>query len=249
MDRERLQEVHQTDLTESRINEDFLDWLKTKGPSWLLVIMVGVAAYMGLIRWKQHKRDYVSQAWAEFVACRLPGSFEDVAARYDDVPGLPQLAMRMAADTLLGAVQTGRPLGGTTISTEPATFFSGEELQEYLDRADRLYRDVLEADDLSLAMTLHAVSAMNGRAATAESRGDVAEARRWYEEAARRAEEYYPDLATQARGRAATVDVYADAVILPRQEDLPQSEPESREPVEIEEALRDLLLSDASESG
>jgi hypothetical protein len=33
MDRERLKQVHQTDLTESRVNEDFVDWLKTKGPT------------------------------------------------------------------------------------------------------------------------------------------------------------------------------------------------------------------------
>ena len=31
MDRDRLKEVRQTDLTESRINQDFLDWLKTSG--------------------------------------------------------------------------------------------------------------------------------------------------------------------------------------------------------------------------
>ncbi len=30
MDRDRLKQVQQTDLTESRINEDFVDWLKTR---------------------------------------------------------------------------------------------------------------------------------------------------------------------------------------------------------------------------
>ncbi len=29
---ERLKDVHQTELSESRINEDFVEWLKTKGP-------------------------------------------------------------------------------------------------------------------------------------------------------------------------------------------------------------------------
>ncbi len=32
MDRERLQQVHQSEVTESRINEDFVEWLKTKAP-------------------------------------------------------------------------------------------------------------------------------------------------------------------------------------------------------------------------
>ena len=33
MDRNRLKDIHQSDLTESRMNEDFVIWLKTKGPS------------------------------------------------------------------------------------------------------------------------------------------------------------------------------------------------------------------------
>ena len=50
MDRDRLKEVHQTDLTESRVNEDFVDWLKNKGPTWLLVVMIAVCAYLAVVR-------------------------------------------------------------------------------------------------------------------------------------------------------------------------------------------------------
>ena len=47
-DRERLKEVHATDLTESRVNEDFVDWLKTKGPTYLLAILVVATFGSGL---------------------------------------------------------------------------------------------------------------------------------------------------------------------------------------------------------
>ena len=84
MDRDRLKEVHQTDLTESRINEDFVDWLKTKGPTWLLMILIGVGGYLGIVRWRQYKQQHFVEAWVALSECRLPGAFEDVA---DDAVG------------------------------------------------------------------------------------------------------------------------------------------------------------------
>ena len=167
----------------------------------------------------------------DFPGVDVGSHFEDVAARYADIPGLPQLAKRQGADTLLQAVQTGMPLGADPTSGAAPLALSDEERDEYLARADRLYREVLETDDQSLAMTLHAVSALQGRAVAAESRGDMEQARHWYERAALRAESYYPDLARRARERAATVDLYAEAISLPAQAQLPEeSQAETLEP-------------------
>ncbi len=242
MDRDRLKQVHQTELTESRINEDFVDWLKTKGPSWLLMLMVVLVAYLGIVRWKQHKRQYFEQAWAELLACRLPGSFEDVAERYADVYGLPQLARRQAADTLLQAIQVGRPLGFDPTAATPPTL-TGEEHQEYLDRAERLYEEVLEGDLGTLPMTLHAVTSLSGLAAVAEARGEAEQARQWYEEAAARADPHYPHLADRLRRRSTSVEQYEQEVALPAERP-PAGQPQrdSLAPIVIDDALRDLLL-------
>ena len=110
MDRERLKEVHQTDLTEGRINQDFVDWLKTKGMSWLLVILVALCVYAGLVRWKSHKIGYQTEAWAELTKAALPASLEEVADKYGDVGSVSQLARLRAAEQLLGAVQAGKTL-------------------------------------------------------------------------------------------------------------------------------------------
>ncbi|MHC4218967.1 MAG: hypothetical protein ACYSU7_10990 [Planctomycetota bacterium] len=249
-DQDRLKQVHQTELTESRINEDFVEWLKTKGPSWLLLILIGVAGWMGFFRWQQHRANHFAEAWSALMDCRLPGAFEDVAARYADVPGLPQQAQRQGADVLLTAVLTGTPLGADPTSpTAPATL-SDVEREGYLNRAKGLYQLVIAADDDSLSMTLHAVSAHQGMAVAAESLGEADEARRWYESAATRAEPYYPWLAEQARERAATVEQFTAAVTLPAQAELPQKPPaESLDPVRIDGALRELLLPDESGQG
>ncbi|MHC4080393.1 MAG: hypothetical protein ACYS15_09070 [Planctomycetota bacterium] len=249
-ERDRLKQVHQTDLIESRINEDLVEWLKTKGPSWLLMILVGVAIWMGYFRWREYKASHYNEAWSALLDCRLPGSFEDVAARYADVPGLPQQAKRGGADVLLAAVQTDSPLGADPAAVAPATGLTDLEREEYLSRAERLYQEVIATDDDTLSMTIHAVSALQGMAVVAESLGNAEEARRWYESAAVRADPYYPWLAEQARKRAATAEEYAVTITLPDQADLPQPPPaEPLQPVVIDEALRELLLPDDSGQG
>jgi hypothetical protein len=84
---------------------------------------------------------------------------------------------------------------------------------------------------------------MQGLAAVAESKGETAEARTWYEKAAARIEKDYGDLARRLRARAATVDEYAQPAALPAQASLPPRPlPERRSPVIVEEPLRDLLF-------
>ena len=53
MDRERLKDIQTADLSESHVNEDFVHWLKTKGPSYLLIIMIVIVAYMFVVKYKQ----------------------------------------------------------------------------------------------------------------------------------------------------------------------------------------------------
>jgi hypothetical protein len=248
-ERDRLKDVHQTDLVESRINEDFVEWLRTKGPSWLLLILVAVAVWLGYFRWREYKAEHFSEAWAALFDCDLPGAYEDVAARYADVPGLPQQAKRLGADTLLAAVQRDSPLGADPASTDTLAL-TEQQRDQYLHRAQGLYQQVVDGDDGTLSMTIHVVSALQGMAVIAESRGDVDEARRWYESAATRADPYYAWLAEQARQRAATIGEFTEAITLPAQADLPQVSPaEPLQRVVIDDALRELLLPDESGPG
>ncbi len=246
---DRLKEVHQTEITESRINEDFVDWLKTKGPQYLLFALVGVCIYIGVVRWKQYRANYLNNAWTEFVECRLPGSFEDVAQRYADVPWLTQQALRAAADAWLLAVQSGKVLGSDAIGTAAPALTEQQRL-DYLDKAAALYHALANGDDGSLAMTLYAVSAMQGLAVVAESKGQIDEASRWYDMAAGRAQDFYPDLARRVRDRASTVGDYTEPVTLPTQAELPAPVTAPvLQPATIEQSLRGLLLPDDPGAG
>jgi hypothetical protein len=260
MDRERLREVHQTDLTESRVNEDFIDWMKNSGPTWLLVILVALAAYLGINRWREAKVSKANEAWAAFAEAQLPGSLVDVANQYGTIGQVGNLARIRAADQLLLAVQANRELSDLNIDPQQPTPpedaaaeepLSDEQRAEYLDRADRLYDEIIANDDGSFGMTLHAVGAMHGKAAVAESRGDIDTAREWYTKAAERAEGHYAGLAQQARQRAENVEQYVTAPQFQPQQQAQRQRPpaETRDPVQIDPALEDLLMPEDAESG
>lgn len=259
MDRDRLKEVHTTDLTESRVNEDFVDWAKHSLPTWLAMILIAVALYVAIVQFKQHKASYRSQAWAALNAADLPKSLEDVAREYEDVGRLSSVANLAAGDALLRAVQNGLILGVNPppplergqppAKVDPADQLTDSQRTEYLERADAIYQRVIDADDESDSYTIFAVGAMEGKAAVAEGRGDGAEAHRWYEEAAARAKGTFPGLAAQARSREKTADLYSRPVTLPTQLEFRQFNGMAprRAPVAIDAALEDLIQPEPEE--
>ncbi len=46
-DQRRLNQVQTQDLTESRVNDDFVFWLKKHGSNYLLVVLVAAVGVMG----------------------------------------------------------------------------------------------------------------------------------------------------------------------------------------------------------
>jgi hypothetical protein len=244
MDRERLKEVHASDLTEGRINQDFVDWLQTKGMTWLLVILVALCAYFGIVRWRHSRTNYQTEAWRGLATATLPGAYEDVAEKYSDVGSVAHLARLRAAEMLLTSVQTSQVLGAETETTKELT---PADRDDYLNRADRLYAKVLESDNGAPGTALLMVTAHTGRAAVAESKGDLEQAKQYYTKAAERAQSVYPRLAEQAKLRAESVDLQASKITLPSQAELAtmfkrQKPPESLEPVTMDQWVRELVL-------
>lgn len=46
-DKKRLSQVQTQDLTESRLNDDFVYWLKKNGTNTLLVVLIALCAFLG----------------------------------------------------------------------------------------------------------------------------------------------------------------------------------------------------------
>lgn len=220
MDRERLKKVQTSDLTEERLNEDFVLWLKTKGPTWLLVILVAIVAYLFMVNWRQREARYQNEAWIALLDARLPTSLEDVAIQYPDIDTVAQQARLRAANTYLQSIQLGRAIGSTAEAAVPLT---DEDRLFNMDRAHLLYEEVLAADTGKPGEAILAVSALNGLAAVQECRGELDSARSYYEQAAARAGELYPFLAERSQARALTVGEYDRLVEIP--ESIPEPPP------------------------
>ena len=104
---DRLAQVEQSDLGESQLNEEFVDWLKKWGNQILLAILVVALLGVGwqwLVRTKMESRD---AAWATLESAQLPASLEEVAASSEGVDSITPLALMRAGDQYLRSVQTG----------------------------------------------------------------------------------------------------------------------------------------------
>ena len=216
MDRKRLGNVQQTDLTEGRINDDFLFWLKTSGPNWLLAILVVACLVMGWNWWKNRSEQARDLAWAELDAADLPSSLKDVAVKHADVGAVASFALLNAGDRFLQSVVTGqrfdREATATDAQLDPAMRL------EWLNEADALYSDVIknaQANPKNGASRGFEVSALFGRAAVAESKGDVAAAKVSLEAAQILAGTEYPWVAGQAKARIETLGVISSPYPIP----------------------------------
>ncbi|MDP7008648.1 MAG: hypothetical protein QGI78_03655 [Phycisphaerales bacterium] len=220
MDRDRLKDIQTADLAESQVNEDFVHWLKTKGPTYLLVIMVVIVGYLFLIRYQASQSQHKGEAWIAFAEARvsgLPASFEDIANSYPDVGSLRELGLLNAADGYLEAVVLDQTIGSDQTSPTP---LSEEDRTFYLQKADALYAKVIEEDDKSDSATLFAVGGLFGRAAVAEANGDMDSSSTYYETAINRAGEQYPALASQAQQRIDSLRALVAEITLPTEEEV-----------------------------
>lgn len=239
----RLEEVRQSDLNESRVNEDFLDWLKGWGLNILLGLLVALLGVVLWHRYQQGAEESRDAAWVQYAqAMSAPGPelLEQVAATPDvaDVDAIGLLARTRAAERYMNAVLAGRQLREDLVpedepAPEPAPL-DAETRADYLDRADALYADVVAADDGTSAMTIHAWTGLMGRAAAAEARGEMDAARDFYAEAAERAGDWYPRLADRATRYADSVDRFAEEVRLPTADEAaPATAPEAARPTPV----------------
>jgi len=244
MDRDnRLNQIKETDLTESRINEEFLTWLKTKGLNWLLLVLVLLLGWMGWNIWEQRQAEARDAAWIELTAASLPVSYEEVASRHAGIDNVAALAHLSAGDRYLSSIQSGIRFDRTPDQEDAR--LDETTRAEFLDAADAAYRDALEALDAAGpdpqgGFAPLRASAWFGRAAIAESRGDLENAEAALRKGRDAAGDRYPKVAAWADRRIAGLPDLADTLPIPSQADLPA--PETLTP--LSPTIADDLLGD-----
>lgn len=185
----RLKNVQQADLTESRVNDDFVLWLKTWGQNILLVVLTVAALAMAWHWWGQRKERERDAAWGELGAASLPAALKEIAARHEGTDAIALMAQLEAAGAYLTSVVTDRRFdreaGAADASLTP------EQRAEWLKEADALYAAVAArtAGESSLGGMGFHVTALWGRAAVAEDAGDL-----------KAAEGYLREIETKTKG-------------------------------------------------
>jgi len=175
-------------LEESRLNADFIEFLRKWGTPVLMVIAVVAGGYFLYGRYQLSRDAAMASAFAELDAAtvsRNPSSLIRVAEEQSGRAAVPLMARLAAADLYLDASRTGIPAG---IQLDPTTgalpdgtvFLTAEEQKAQLDKAATEYEAVLRGVGRDDGKAIHAVSALFGLASVAESRGEMDKAKERY---------------------------------------------------------------------
>ncbi len=170
---------------ESRINQDFIDFLSKWSTPVLLVLAALAVAYWGWNQYKAMEVAKVNKATTAYTAATAggnpnPDTLALVAREYDGVRSIGELASLDLADIYLLAVQRGLEPGAEYQPGE--TLPEGDKLTDerrasYLEKAGTLYAAVAEKTKSFVGKEELAVEAAFGLAAVAESNGDTDKAR------------------------------------------------------------------------
>lgn len=144
------------------------------GTPILLAVLIVLLAVV-VTRWYSGREQrMLEEAYGELAAATSPLSKQDVASRYEHVPGLAGRAYLSAGDMLLREAMGLPPLEQP--QAEPPEL-SDEERAEKLQQAEQLYQRVIERN----ASALQVNNARFGLAAVYEMRGEFDAAAEQYE--------------------------------------------------------------------
>lgn len=203
-------------LEESRLNVEFIDWLRKWSTPILVVLAAASLGYAGWHHLKKREVAEVNRAFRELEAAGAvqnpsPESLKRVAEEFEGVRGVAELARLRAADAYLAAVRRGLKPGAQTAPDGTVSnaddLLTPEDRERYLSEAAALYERVANASAGDPARLLYELEALYGLAAVAESRGDLDGAKGFYERVIGVAERSdYPAHVQIARARIEGLD-------------------------------------------
>ena len=210
----RLKDIQHGTLTESRLNSDFLFWLKTKGPNYLLLAMLVLCGFMGFNWWENRMALARDGAWNEFLSAQTPQALIEVANKHTDTDAISQLATINAADAYMQSIQMNKRFDREAGAADAAV--TPELRAEYLAEADRLYAKIVSEGSQSAGpRSLLTVAALFGRASVAETKNDPTQAALFLTQAQELAAKTYPQLAKVAQHRKETLPQLANVRAMP----------------------------------
>lgn len=190
-DKKNIQIRERAGLEESRLNQDFIDFLTKWSTPLLLVVALIVG---GNYLYTQYNKRQEAQQAAAFKqlseiatgANPSPSSLIDVADKFAGVGSVGEMARLKAGDALMRAVLRGvKP--GADVNADGTVKEVGDELtaedrESFLTQAEEQYRRVIESTANDSKKAMLRLGGLFGLASVAESRGDSDKAKASYEQ-------------------------------------------------------------------
>ncbi len=183
MDQRQTKIVEGAGLEESRLNTDFIDWLRKWGSPIMFAVAVIAGAYAAYSWWERAQAKAFDEAHLQWQAAASSGSPDNLlrVARENSGRGaVPILATLDAADIYLTAGVRGLAPGGKP--ENPTDALSPEDTRKQFELARDLYNQALTLASNTPEHAIHRFAARFGLAATLESLGQHDDAKRVYNE-------------------------------------------------------------------
>ena len=177
-------------LAESRLNEEFIEFLQKWSMPLLVTIAVVAVGYAVYGKMEKARNEKVDLAFQELDAAAStanpnPESLLRIGEEYSDVRAVPLVARLAAADSFLHTVRTGLKPGAQlkpdATPASPEDLLSEKDRDFDLTRARELYQQVYDEASRKEVNKVFAITALYGLAAVAECRKELDGAKVHYE--------------------------------------------------------------------
>ncbi len=219
-------------LEDSRINQEFIDFLNKWSTPVCLVLLVAAGVYWGMNYLERQRVAKIDQAFSEYEAVIAdgnpsPNSLKSIASANEGTQSIAELARLREVDLYLGAYTLGLEPGAqidpvTQTVTNEEDILSEERRNQFLTFAESTAKQVLastEGDENKVIFTMQALSRL---ASVEESRDQFDAARSYYERLGSIAEsEKYPSIKSFAEKRIEELESLKSIGALPSQDQIP----------------------------
>ncbi len=190
---ERQQQIRErAGLEESRLNQDFIDFLQKWGTPLLMCIALVAAGYALWQRYQKAEDTKIATAFAALEAARAgdnpsPDTLISVADEHAGRGAVALLARREAADIYLDCAARGVKPGSVvnpdgTLASEDDAVKTPEEREELLKQAAASYQWIVDQTRNDDDKAQHTMGGLYGLAAVAETRGEWDRAKEYYQQ-------------------------------------------------------------------
>ncbi|MBS0196680.1 MAG: hypothetical protein JSR77_07975 [Planctomycetes bacterium] len=238
MDERQAQIRERAGLEESRLNEDFIEFLRKYG-FWLLLIAAGAGGFTSAKRWyTQYNEKKVDAAFQDLEAARAggngsPEALANVANEHRGIRAVTLLANLEAGDAYLRAIRKGVKVGAEIdaagVPKNADDILNDADRDNYLSQAAAMYQAAADAASSNPGMVTLKTGALFGLAAIAECKRDIEKAKGFYEQIQKAVEgTAFAAQGEVAKERIAKLPTLASEPKLLAKADLPDLAPEEK---------------------